>query len=393
MRKLLLALALSLASSGAWAQCTGVFPANTLCGNLGASAAPPAAFPSAGTIAGPASSTSGHFATWSNNLGTQVGDIPTITTSQVVFFQGITGFQSAATFSSTTSFNDVTNFTSQFQINGQRIQFPAVADTVGGLATSQSWSATNTFAGVLRAIGDTTLSHVISAFFNPAISVGSGGTGNATLSSHVVLLGNGTGPVSGTTTGNTGQCLASQGAVVDPIYGSGCWVLLNTLLPTNATSISDLTTLTGTYSKYKIELVGVIPTAVAAQLGMQFQLLNSIATSNYGGFYNGLSSAGGGTVRQSFPTSYVALTGAAGAGPTVAQPGLNGQVVIYTPSSSIPVMVTGQTTYQDGAATSLQGTAGYLTGLVSSFAAVTGVKFVFTSGNISTGVIRIYGGL
>src|SRR6516162_3168487 len=45
MKKLLLALAFSLLASSAWAQCSGVFPPNTVCGNNTGSPAPPTAFP------------------------------------------------------------------------------------------------------------------------------------------------------------------------------------------------------------------------------------------------------------------------------------------------------------------------------------------------------------
>ncbi len=70
MKKLLLALALFLTPSLAFAQCTGVFPPNTLCGNLGATPAPPSAFTASGTVVGPGSSTIGNFAYWGNTAGT-----------------------------------------------------------------------------------------------------------------------------------------------------------------------------------------------------------------------------------------------------------------------------------------------------------------------------------
>jgi len=41
MKKILLAIAFSLIASGAWAQCTGVFNPNTICGNSGVTPAPP----------------------------------------------------------------------------------------------------------------------------------------------------------------------------------------------------------------------------------------------------------------------------------------------------------------------------------------------------------------
>lgn len=55
-------------------QCNGIFPANTLCGNLGGSPAPPAAFSAAGTVVGPGTSTASDFSCWTNGSGTQIYD-------------------------------------------------------------------------------------------------------------------------------------------------------------------------------------------------------------------------------------------------------------------------------------------------------------------------------
>lgn len=74
MKKILLALALFLAPSACWAQCSGVFPANTVCGNLGASPATPSAVPFSGGVIGPGSSTVDDLPYWANSAGTQLGD-------------------------------------------------------------------------------------------------------------------------------------------------------------------------------------------------------------------------------------------------------------------------------------------------------------------------------
>src|SRR6266404_6632030 len=79
MKKLLLALALIFLPSFAWAQCTGVFPPNTLCGNLSGSPRPPAAFASGGTVVGPGSSTVNDIAVWNNTSGTLLKDVPFVT--------------------------------------------------------------------------------------------------------------------------------------------------------------------------------------------------------------------------------------------------------------------------------------------------------------------------
>ena len=79
MKKLLLALALTFLPSLAWAQCTGVFAPNTLCGNLTGSPAPPSAFSASGTVAGPGSSTVNDIAVWNNTSGTLLKDVPFLT--------------------------------------------------------------------------------------------------------------------------------------------------------------------------------------------------------------------------------------------------------------------------------------------------------------------------
>lgn len=107
MKKLLLALAFCLVSSGAWAQCTGVFPAKTLCGNLSGIPAPPSAFPTSGNIFGPANTTSGQIVTWGNPSGSQLSDPATITTSQTLNVSSTTA----------TSANFITITTSSFNSN------------------------------------------------------------------------------------------------------------------------------------------------------------------------------------------------------------------------------------------------------------------------------------
>jgi hypothetical protein len=50
------------------------------------------------------------------------------------------------------------------------------------------------------------------------IAVGQGGTGATTLTSHGVLIGNGTGAIAATSAGTSGQVLTSNGASADPTF-------------------------------------------------------------------------------------------------------------------------------------------------------------------------------
>ena len=78
MKKLLLALAFLLIPAAASAQCTGVFPANTVCGNLSGVRAPPKPTPAGGGggggIIGPVTSVVGDVATWGNVSGSVLFD-------------------------------------------------------------------------------------------------------------------------------------------------------------------------------------------------------------------------------------------------------------------------------------------------------------------------------
>ena len=117
MRKLLLALALCLLPSVAFAQCAGVFPANTVCGNFGPVPAPPAATTLTTSITGPSSSTSGFIPNWIGTAGVQLGSQNTITTSQVFNFTNTISGSGANNLANTTSLF-VANITSNLYYKG-----------------------------------------------------------------------------------------------------------------------------------------------------------------------------------------------------------------------------------------------------------------------------------
>ena len=139
----------AFSASPAWAQCTGVFPANTLCGNLSGSPAPPSAFSASGSLIGPGSSTLNGLPLWANTLGTQLKDGAGLTVAGAYTWGG------AQTYSSTDTFNGTANFTSAFQISGNTMTFPGSAQTIPGLGTANTWTANNNFTGGLQISGVT----------------------------------------------------------------------------------------------------------------------------------------------------------------------------------------------------------------------------------------------
>lgn len=75
MKKLLLLALLALAPTSAFAQCTGLFPPGTLCGNNTGSPKP--AFPvPASSVTGPGTTVVNDLALWANTIGTSLKDSP-----------------------------------------------------------------------------------------------------------------------------------------------------------------------------------------------------------------------------------------------------------------------------------------------------------------------------
>jgi hypothetical protein len=76
MKKLLLATFLLLFPSLVWAQCIGLFPPNTICGNNTNAPNLPQPFSLSTSLTGPGTTVVGDLATWSNTSGTTLADTP-----------------------------------------------------------------------------------------------------------------------------------------------------------------------------------------------------------------------------------------------------------------------------------------------------------------------------
>lgn len=111
MKRLAIILAALLWSSTAFAQCTGVFAANTLCGNLSGSPAPPSMFTASGTIVGPGSSTLNGLPLWANTAGTQLKDGAGQTIAGNYTWGGTQTYSAVNTFNANATFNSTSTFT------------------------------------------------------------------------------------------------------------------------------------------------------------------------------------------------------------------------------------------------------------------------------------------
>ena len=392
MRKLLLALALLLIPAAAQAQCNGVFPANTLCGNLTANPKTPGPVAAGGSVVvGPVSSTVGHFATWNNTLGTLLADYN--------LFGGANTWTGNNTYST-----GIFNFTGTFQIGGVTVTLPipisqggvgftayttgdiiyaSNTNTLSKLATSASATRylSNTGAANIPAWAQVDLTTGVTA----TLPVANGGTGNATAATHTIPINQGTAAQVNTGTGTAGQCLISNGASVDPSFASGCRVLLATLTASNSATLSDTTHFTATYQDYELVFENILPATTSTTLELQVHSAAAFPATVYLNAAAFLQSGGWAVAN---PTTFIQLSA------TIlvsnAGSGVSGTVKVYNPlQTTSPKQWSGILSHPATTGNSATFMAsGYWNG---GNGAVDGFQVLFSSGNITSGTIKIYG--
>lgn len=210
------------------------------------------------------------------------------------------------------------------------------------------------------------------------VTVPTGGTGVTTLAAHGVVIGNGASAVNVTGAGTIGQALISNGASADPTFQtiSGTTVLLNTLTASNSVSLADTTSFTATYTRYIVVFEGILP-ATNAVTGRIRVNSGGVQSTSY------LTSDG--------PTTFIPLTLAANtvANTGTGNPGIFAQSVLYQPSgTSARKMMQIASAYPSGAITTTARLSGYWDG---GNGAVTGIEVSMSSGNITSGTVKIYG--
>ena len=372
MKKLLLALAICLCASPVWAQCNGVFPAQTLCGNFGPSPAPPHAISSITSVYGPSTTTSGFIPNWIGTVGQQLGSQNTITTSQNIIDAGnilFTGQTSLYTTYLSTVYN-----------SANLITLP-LSGTIPALGQLQTFTNNNTFTGQTSLFSAKITSGLITSLTS-ALTVPSGGTGVATIPAHAAILGEGTASTSNTGVGSVGQCLVGEGASADPTFVNGCRVLLNTFtIATSTTNITDTTHITSAYNDYEIVFENVVPVITNTTCEIQTMFNGSAMTSNYltSVVANiSLSSA----LTTGIPCSYV--------GDVTNTQGFSGFCRMYSPLSLNGTQKIARcfVDYDAAGAWVAVSGGGANTAVTQP---VSGFVIQFSSGSILSGVVKLYG--
>jgi len=173
--------------------------------------------------------------------------------------------------------------------------------------------------------------------------------------------------------------------------GGGALVLLEQHTAATAATLDFSTFISSTYDTYVIEIVRIVPDTdnvnfvmlMGTGAGPTWDTGANYAVSNYR-WISGGSAFGGGINLNS-----INVTNTSDTVDISGYYGIQGRITLYDPQAAAaykPVM--GQIFYWNNAA-KVEGLV--LSGVYQSLTAVTGIRFLFSTGNIAVGTIRIYG--
>lgn len=217
------------------------------------------------------------------------------------------------------------------------------------------------------------------------VSASLGGTGVVSPTAHSIPINEGASAQSNTGTGTLGQTLISNGAGVDPSFKSGGWTLLNTLTASSSATLSDTTNITSSYRDYMIEYENLVSVTDAVTANLQVYSGGAFQTTGYISSVMYSSSTvvqAAGQTTAVFLSCYLCVSNTASLG------GISGFVQFSNPSgTSFPKQIF-------GTGLAIYTTTAYphtTAGMWNNTAAITGFQISMSSGNIATGVVRLYG--
>lgn len=273
-------------------------------------------------------------------------------------------------------------------ING--VSFPANPSTnTVPVVTSPNTITYETVPGSAISTNTITNSNLAQMNANTVKGNNTGSTANVSDLSQTQL----TAMVNNFTTSLPGSAPASGGGTTNFLRADGTWaapaagamVLLNTLTASNSATLSDTTSFTNTYSEYEIRIQDLVPATSAAQLTLQVHTGGAFQTTGYISAVLGFNNAATATAGLS-----TAIQLNQGAVQNTATRGTSGIIHVANPASTTTMKkFYGQMGEID---TSGTGHGDLFSGIWGNNAgAIDGFQLLFTSGNITSGTVKVYG--
>ncbi len=169
---------------------------------------------------------------------------------------------------------------------------------------------------------------------------------------------------------------------------SGNKVLLNTLTGSGGATLSDTTSFTSTYNDYEIVFDNVLPATTAVQCRLKVNS-GGVQSTSYLTVSSGFNT--GGSSNTASTTFFPCSINVAQVNNSASGGGVSGRLIMYqAPSTTFRKMMNGTFFHLDSGSSLIDHSinSGYWDG---GNGAVTGIEVSFSSGNITSGTVKIYG--
>lgn len=181
--------------------------------------------------------------------------------------------------------------------------------------------------------------------------------------------------------------------IVSEVVTDQAWVKIASATP-SAVATVDFTDLSSTYAAYKIVLDCVKPSTNAVYLLLRVSTDNGstfAAGTSYRWTNQNITSNGASNLDYSASEqSGIALSGIDGGATVSSSYHWSGEVLITNPSNSSNLqLVSYQAAYMDSGSGATTNSVG--SGMYNATTAVNAIRFLFSSGNITSGIITLYG--
>lgn len=191
--------------------------------------------------------------------------------------------------------------------------------------------------------------------------------------------------------GTSGNVLTSNGtAWTSAAPAPTDFVLLDTKTASSSATLDFTSSINSTYSNYIIELIDIVPSSSGASLDIQLSenAGSSWLATGYAWAVAWTDTSSSGNVTALTSDTKIQITRAGGV-TTGNNTGLNGFIKLHAPSgTALNKPIFGELTCYCNSALSVMTPTGYYTG---DTGAINGVRIIFSTGTVSSGVAKLYG--